>query len=217
MSGKYTEEITGRSIARYTEKYASQVSPLAQKLFAETSAHYEQSRMLSPLFQGALLSMLSKIIRPQCILEFGTFTGFSALCLAEGLGVDGKLVTLDNNPGITEIAQRYFDASRFGQQIQLILGDALLTLEKLDISPDLVYIDAAKNQYIQYYESVLPIMKSGGIILADNVLWKGLVVSEIRDNMTLDLHQFNKHVASDLRTENLILPIYDGVHLIRKC
>ena len=173
-------------------------------------------QMLSGRLQGRILSLLSKIISPKYILEIGTFTGYSALCLAEGLQNNGKLTTIEYDAEMKEIIEKYVAMSKCKNQIELIIGDALTEIPDLNQTFDLVFIDAHKPDYLNYYNMLIPKMKSGGIIIADNVLWSGKVINELSDKTAKAIDDFNKFVKNDNRVENIILPIRDGISLIRK-
>ncbi len=175
-------------------------------------------RMCSGHLQGRILSMFSKIIRPKNILELGTFTGYSALCLAEGLGKDGFLDTIEIDDELEDFIQDNFKKTPFFDKIKLHIGDALSIIPNLDKIYDLVFIDADKNHYLDYFETVLPKISTGGIIIADNTLWAEKVVKEIHpnDKQTQAIIHFNDIVKSDARVEKVILPIRDGLTIIRK-
>jgi len=176
-------------------------------------------RMLSGHLQGRLLSMLSKMIRPQKILELGTFTGYSALCLAEGLAEDAVLHTVECDDELEDIIRYNLHLSEFGNRVVLHIGDALEIIAKMDEKFDLVFIDADKREYLRYFEAVLPLVKSGGFLLIDNTLWEGKVLHEDvadNDDQTLAIINFNDKLARDHRVEKIILPFRDGLTLVRK-
>lgn len=176
-------------------------------------------RMLSGHWQGRLLSMLSKIIAPSCIVEIGTFTGYSALCLAEGLTENGVIHTIECNDELESIIRENIALCPIPYNIQLHIGNALHVLPALDLTCDLVFMDADKREYLQYYELVLPKLKSGGVIIVDNTLWDGKVVqSRITDNdkQTNAIKEFNQALALDTRIEKVMVPFRDGITLIRK-
>lgn len=196
----------------------SQVEPeLLAKLNKETHQKILQPRMLSGHFQGRVLSMLSKIIRPKSILEIGTYTGYATLCLAEGLVANGTLDTIDVNEELVDFQKKYFDASPYKNQIIQHLGNALDIIPTLPKKFDLVFIDADKENYIHYFNLVVPMMHSGGIILSDNVLWSGKVVEEVKpnDKSTNILVTYNKLLNEDDRVETVLLPIRDGLTVTR--
>jgi len=173
--------------------------------------------MLSGHIQGRLLSLLSKLVQPKYILEVGTYTGYSALCLAEGLQADGELHTLDVNEELVSIQQKYFQQSIFGKQIKAHLGNALEIIPKLDFHFDLAFIDADKPNYSNYFDLILPKMNKGGIILSDNVLWSGKVVEPLikSDKSTASILAYNKRLKEDSRVETIMLPIRDGLTVCR--
>lgn len=196
----------------------SQEEPkLLQDLTRETHLKVIQPRMLTGHFQGRVLSLLSKIINPTYILEIGTYTGYSALCLAEGLRKNGELHTIDVNAELEQIQRHFFNRSDYGKQIIQHVGNALDIIPKLDITFDLIFIDAEKKQYDKYLEKVLPKTKSGSIILSDNVLWSGKVVEPLdpKDKATKVLLDYNKKLSEHPLLETVLLPIRDGLTLSR--
>lgn len=196
----------------------SQPEPLLlAELSRETHLKVLRPRMITGHFQGRVLSLLSKIIYPKNILEIGTYTGYSALCLAEGLRKDGILHTIDVNEELTEMQRRYFDLSGYGSQIVQHTGDALDIIPQLDEVFDLVFIDAEKTSYNDYFELVLTKTKTGSVILSDNVLWSGKVLEKLEatDKATKSILDFNKKLATDTRVETVLLPIRDGITLSR--
>jgi caffeoyl-CoA O-methyltransferase len=200
----------------YCETFSTPASQLADEVERATHLHTLAPRMLSGKLQGALLSTLSRLKQPENILEIGTFTGYSALHLAEGLGKKGRLITIEVNEEIAELAASFFRKSAFADQIELIRGDAKLIIPNLDMEFDMVFIDADKESYMTYYEMVLPKCGSGALILADNVLWSCKVLDAKKDKKTSDIHDFNEMIQSDDRVTNLILPFRDGIQLIIK-
>lgn len=176
-----------------------------------------QPRMITGHFQGRVLSLLSKIIRPKNILEIGTYTGYSAICLAEGLPSEGVLHTIDVNEELHTIQRTYFDKSGFGTQIIQHVGDALNIIPAMDIIFDLVFIDAEKASYDAYFEAVLQKTRSGSVILSDNVLWSGKVIEPLqpKDKVTKILLDYNQKLKNDPRIETVLLPIRDGITLSR--
>ena len=196
----------------------SQKEPkLLQELTRETHLKVIQPRMLTGHFQGRVLSLLSKIIQPNYILEIGTYTGYSALCLAEGLRKDGELHTIDVNAELNTMQRTYFDKSPYGKQIIQYTGNCLDIIPNLDITFDLIFIDAEKKQYDHYLETVLPKTKSGSVILSDNVLWSGKVVEPIdpKDKATRVLLDYNKKLSEHRLLDTVLLPIRDGLTLSR--
>lgn len=202
----------------YVEKHTENESQLLAELNRQTHLKILQPRMLSGHFQGRLLSLLSHLVQPKRILEIGTYTGYSALCLAEGLTPDGKLITIDCNYELEEFTRSYFEkAGRFGQ-IDFRIGDALEIIPTLTETFDLVFIDADKTNYLNYYKLVLPLVRSGGMIVADNVLWSGKVLEpeKNKDADTQALLEFNAFVHQDDAVQEVLLPVRDGLMLIRK-
>lgn len=208
------------TLSEYIEQHSSPESAVLQQITRSTHLEVINPRMLSGHVQGRVLSMLSRMIRPKRILELGTFTGYSALCLAEGLQEDGKLVTLEHNDEMEAAIRRNFSLSPLGEKIELVIGDAkeVLTNFALDEHFDLVFIDADKKEYCDYLDLVLPLMREGGWILADNTLWDGHIIDPAydKDKQTLSLRAFNDKVAQDERLEKVILPLRDGLTIIRK-
>ncbi len=190
---------------------------LLTALTHETHLKVIQPRMITGHFQGRVLSMLSKIIGPTTILEIGTYTGYSAICLAEGLGKNGQLHTIDINEELYDIQRKYFDKSGFGNQITQYTGDAIELVPQLDIIFDLIFIDAEKKNYDAYFEAVLKKTKPGSVILSDNVLWSGKVVAPLKksDKATKALLDYNQKLQNDPRVETVLLPIRDGLTLSR--
>lgn len=200
----------------YVVEHTSKESELLYELHRETYMKVLQPRMLSGHFQGRVLSMLSKMIRPKRMLELGTYTGYSALCLAEGLTKDGMLHTIDKNEELEDFVQRFIDRSSFRNSIQQHIGNALKIIPRLDEEWDLVFIDADKENYVNYYELLMPKLKSGCYILADNILWSGKVIDETaQDKDTVLLREFNERITDDSRIENILLPIRDGIQIGR--
>ncbi len=203
---------------QYLEDHANPQSDLLHDLFVETYQTTTQPHMLSGHYQGRLLSMLSKIIRPKKILEIGTFTGYSTLCLAEGLQENGHITTIDVNDELYYLGKKYFDLSNYKNQIDYKIGSAIVEMDSIEKdSIDLIFIDADKHSYIDYYEKSIDLLTSGGVILIDNVLWYGKVFFENeQDPATTILRELNDRVTQDSRVESVILPIRDGITLIRK-
>jgi len=204
-------------IEQYAEAHTSPENNLLAKITRDTYLEVLQPRMLSGHLQGRVLSMLSKMIRPNAILEIGTYTGYSALCLAEGLTDDGALITIDKNIELYDRVNAYFSESEFASKIKMIHGNALHILPKLDQKWDLIFIDADKENYQKYYDMTFQNLNSGGYIIADNVLWSGKVIDpDENDADTLALRSFNKALVDDGRVEVLILPLRDGLTVLRK-
>lgn len=202
----------------YCLAHTSEESDLLYKINRETHLEVLHPRMLSGNFQGRFLSLLSKMIRPRRILELGTFTGYSALCLAEGLQKDGELITIDKNIELGKRIQNYFNESDYSQQIKLKIGNALDILDEIDLDFDLVFIDADKSNYLNYIKKLESKLKSGAVILADNVLWSGKVIEPLdpKDKDTKILLDFNAYVQNSPLFENLLLPVRDGLLMFRK-
>jgi predicted O-methyltransferase YrrM len=197
-------------------KYCEPESELLQRINRETHLKVLMPRMLSGHYQGRVLSMLSKMITPNRILEIGTFTGYATLCLAEGLAASGKLFTLDINVELEDMVRRNFADSPYNDQINYILGDATQTVNELDEVFDLVFIDADKKNNGTYYDLIFDRVRPGGLIIVDNVLWSGKVLNNQQDKDTRNISTFNDKVAVDDRVEKLILPVRDGLFIIRK-
>lgn len=192
---------------------------LLQQLNRETYQKILQPRMLSGHYQGRVLSMISKLISPKNILEIGTYTGYSALCLAEGMQLSGELHTIDINEELFDFQRKYFDKSGYGEQIFQHLGNALDIIPKLNKTFDLVFIDADKENYVNYFNVIIDIMTPGAIILSDNVLWSGKVLNtefKKEDTSTPALIEYNKLLKEDKRVETVMLPIRDGLTISRK-
>jgi caffeoyl-CoA O-methyltransferase len=198
----------------YCEKYSSQQDESLASLERETHLKALSPGMLSGHLQGNFLTMISQMIRPEYILEIGTYTGYSAICLAKGLNDGGKLITIDISMEYNYLVEKYIKSSGFEDRIQVFTGDAKTIIPELDDQIDLVFIDADKEAYISYYDMVKTKMKPGGIILADNVLWKGKVLDSTMDKKTKALHDFNEKIAADPDVYNLMLPLRDGINMI---
>ncbi len=201
----------------YVVNHSQPEPDLLQALNRETWQKVLAPRMLSGHFQGRVLSILSKLIQPKNILEIGTYTGYSALCLAEGMQTDGELHTIDTNEELYDLQRKYFDKSEYGSQIIQHIGYALEVIPNLDITFDLVFIDADKKNYPNYLEIILPKLKKGSVILSDNVLWSGKVLETISkdDNETKALVSYNKMLNEHPRLETVLLPIRDGLTISR--
>ena len=205
-------------IQHYSETHSRVESEILKKLNRETNAKILRPRMLSGHFQGALLEMLSLMIKPKQILEIGTYTGYSAICLAEGLAKDGVIHTIDNNAELEEISSKYFLEAGLSNSIKQYLGEAKEIIPKIDQNFDLVFIDADKENYLNYYHLVFEKLNKGGVIIADNVLWSGKVIQEIKknDKETQSIIEFNNFVQNDNRVVNVLLPIRDGLMVVCK-
>ncbi len=201
---------------RYLEDTASAEPEILKKLGKETFQKTTQPHMISGYLQGRLLSLISKMVSPEKILEIGTFTGYAALCLAEGLQKEGKLITLDVNEDLAYLPKKYFSESEFSSQIDFKLQNAKEFLRTSTETFDLIFIDADKENYAEYLQLVKPKMKSGSVLMIDNVLWYGKVLDEKGNKQTEQIKLVNKLVAEDADFENVILPLRDGIHLARK-
>lgn len=201
----------------YVVNHSQQEPKILQELTKETWQKVLNPRMLSGAFQGRVLSMISKLIRPKNILEIGTYTGYSTLCFAEGLSKDGKIITIDKNEELETLQNKYFEKSGYRSQIQQMVGDATKIIPTLNQQFDLVFIDADKSNYINYFHLIIDKMKPGGIILSDNVLWSGKVVEPLnpKDLDTKVLLEYNKLLNIDKRVETVLLPIRDGLTVSR--
>lgn len=202
-------------LERYAEQHSQQEPPLLAALTRETHLRILQPRMLSGHLQGRFLSLLSRLLAPTYIVEIGTFTGYATLCLAEGLMPSGRLHTIEANEEYEEIQDKYFGQSPYREQIIQHFAPALEVLPTLPDGIDMVFIDADKKNYLDYFEVVLPKMRPGGVILSDNVLWSGKVVEPVKDSdkHTQILMEYNKRLATDPRLETVLLPIRDGLTL----
>ncbi|QBA63483.1 O-methyltransferase [Muriicola soli] len=204
-------------LQQYLTDHSENEPEYLTELSRETHLKVLQPRMITGHYQGRVLSILSKIIRPERILEIGTYTGYSALCLAEGLPPKGELHTIDINEELEDIQRRYFEKSGYGKQIIQHVGNAIEIIPQLDMQFDLVFIDAEKKEYSRYLEVVLPKMRAGSILLSDNVLWSGKVIEALdpADKATEALLDYNKMLKEDQRIETVVLPIRDGLTLSR--
>ncbi len=205
-------------IESYALDHTEKESSLLSNLNRQTHLKVLQPRMLSGHLQGRILSFLSTAVKPKFVLEIGTYTGYSALCLAEGLDDNGKLITIDKNPELEPFASSYFNESSFKNQIEFINGDALEVIPTLRYKWDLVFIDADKENYINYFDLVVNNVNSGGWIIADNVLWSGKVLKEASSNdmETSIIQQFNEKVHLDDRVRNVLFPVRDGMMVMIK-
>lgn len=205
-------------IEEYCEAHTSPESDMMHRLYRETNLNVMNPRMLSGHLQGSFLTMISRMLRPRHILEIGTYTGYSALCLAEGLTPDGRLDTIEINEELEDMILKYFQQSPKRNQINLIIGNALQLIPSIDVSYDLVFLDAEKQDYLAYYQMILPKIRQGGILLVDNVLWNEKVVREVKekDKDTKAIMEFNDFVQKDPAVKNMMLPFRDGILLIEK-
>ncbi|HEY8402808.1 MAG TPA: O-methyltransferase [Cytophagaceae bacterium] len=210
-------ELLDKELQKYIEAHTEQEPEVLKRLSRETYAKVLMPRMLSGHLQGRLISMMSHMIAPMNILEIGTFTGYSAICFAEGLREGGKVYTIDINEELETMVRRFFKESGVEDKVEYIIGNALEVIPTLNKEFDLVFIDADKINYLNYYEMVLPIVRKGGFIIADNVLWSGKVVGEGKiDKDTRAMLEFNDFVNKDERVQNVLLPVRDGLMILRK-
>lgn len=202
---------------RYAEDYTSGESKMLAELRQHCYENYEDSMMLSGFFQGRVLAMFSKMVRPRVVLEIGTYLGYSALCLAEGLEKGGKVITLDIQEETNRVARSFVGRTEYKDSIEFHLGSAIDVIPTLPETFDLVFIDADKTNYCNYYNLVFDRVRSGGLIIADNVLWSGKVLAgEVGDENTTALRAFNAMVLADSRVSNVLFPIRDGLMVVRK-
>jgi predicted O-methyltransferase YrrM len=205
-------------IESYCELHTSKECELLYRLNRETHIKMLNPRMISGQLQGKFLSLISKMLKPEKILEIGTFTGYSALCLAEGLTANGELHTIEIDKEMETMVTKYFKISEHKQKMHLHIGNALDIIPLLNKNWDLVFIDGDKTEYLQYYEMILPWVNKGGYILVDNLLWNGKVIEKVaeKDIDTQSIIAFNDFVQNDIRVENILLPVRDGLMLIEK-
>ena len=207
-------------IQDYANRFTSLQNELLEELSQKTYSERADKNMLSGFYQGRALSMISQLLKPRRVLEIGTYMGFSALCLAEGLTEDGKIITLDMQPETHAVAKDFFARSDFANQIDALLGDATKIIPTLDETFDLVFIDADKPNYSNYFDLVFPKLRIGGLVVADNVLWSGTVLNVEKgtetDESCVALHEFNRKILADERVSNVLLTIRDGLMVIRK-
>lgn len=210
--------VSNSELEDYILKHTEPESELLNELYRQTNLKMIRPRMLSGHLQGRILSMISKMINPKNILEIGTFTGYSAICLSEGLTKNGKLVSIEIDDEFAEFALNYFKKANLEHKIELIVGDAIEIINVLDQKFDLVFIDGDKKQYTKYYNLALQKIEPGGYIIADNVLWSGKVIEPIEKNDfdTKAILDFNEKISSDNRVENVLFPVRDGLMVIRK-
>lgn len=205
-----------KHIEDYCEQYSTKESEVLKELNRETHANVLIPQMLSGHLQGRVLSMLSHMLQPKCILEIGTYTGYSAICFAEGLQNGGKLHTIDINDELEPMVKKVIDEASMGDRIQCYYGNAMEIIPTINETFDLVFIDADKVNYSNYFDLVIDKVRKGGVIIADNILWNGDVTKEKKDKRTQALHNYNAKINSDDRVENVILSIRDGLMLARK-
>jgi len=211
-------EFIDLQLAQYIEKHSSQESPILQKINRHTHAHVLKPRMLSGHVQGRILSMLSKMMNPQHILEIGTYTAYSAICLAEGLAEGGKLTTIDINEEQEDLVKGFLSEAGLSEKVEHIIGNALEIIPTLAQEFDIVFIDADKQNYLNYYQLVIDKVRPGGIIILDNILWSGKVIQEVKakDKDTQTILQVNQYIQEDPRVENVLLGVRDGLMIARK-
>ena len=206
------------NILNYSISKSEKESKLLNDLYRETYLKVLNPRMISGHYQGRILSLISKIISPKKILEIGTYTGYSAICLCEGMDEDGVLHTIDNNKELVEIQNKYFKKANLTNKIVQHSGDAKNIIPSIDEEFDIVFIDADKESYPEYYDLIINKVRSGGIIIADNILWSGKILEKVGkdDQATKSIIEFNNKIIEDDRVKNIILPIRDGLNIVRK-
>ncbi len=211
--------IVSQEIQGYAENYTSFESKILTELREKTFAERDDKSMLSGFYQGRLLAMFSKMIQPKRILEIGTYMGYSAMCLAEGLAENGEIITLDVNEEFNKTAKSFWAKSAHDDKIKSFVGNALEIIPTLDETFDLVFIDADKPNYLNYYNLVFPKLRIGGIIIADNILWSGKVLevgNGADEPNATSLHEFNQKIQADERVSNVLLAVRDGLMIVRK-
>ncbi len=204
------------NIQKYISDISQSESLILKELNRYTNSKVILPRMLSGHVQGRFLSMISKLVNPEIIVEVGTYTGYSCLCLAEGLKKNGKIITIEKDEEFASIAKKFFDRSKYREKISLLIKDATKAIENISEKIDLAFIDADKVNYSKYYNMLFPKVKIGGLIVADNVLWSGKVIEDVSDNETQSIKNFNSKVKNDERVENLIVGIRDGIMVCQK-
>lgn len=210
-------KIVFEEIENYIESHSSEEPPLLKALRRQTHLEVLYPRMISGPYQGRLLSMVSQLLQPRNVLEIGTFTGYSCICLAEGLAPGGKITSLELILEREDFIRYWLDKAGISDQVELVFGNAYDTIPNLAGEYDLIFLDANKAAYLDYYQMVFPLLKPGGVILADNVLWDGKILyDQYQDKETNGIRAFNEFVAQDKRVSKVLLPIRDGLYLIRK-
>ncbi|HMQ04486.1 MAG TPA: O-methyltransferase [Pyrinomonadaceae bacterium] len=204
------------ALTDYAESFTSGESEVLRELREHCYANYSDSSMLSGFYQGRLLSILSRMVRPMAVLEIGTYLGYSTICLAEGLAEGGRVVSLDVNEQTNAVAQSFINRTEYADRIQLRLGEAAFIIPHMQGPFDLVFIDADKPNYSNYYNLVFDKVRHGGFIIADNVLWSGKVLDQEKDEDTKALHDYNRMVFADDRVSNVLLPVRDGLMVVCK-
>ena len=212
-------DFVDKNIEKYVEALSDKESPLLKEINEYTFRNIHQPRMLSGHLQGRILSFISQIKKPKNILEIGTYTGYSALCLAEGLSNDGKLVTIDKDKSLDSIVGDFFSRSKYANQIDRKIGEALNLIPEIKLKFDLVFIDADKKNYKNYFNQVFDMLNVGGVIIVDNVLWNGKVTDlekNHNDKITVYMNEFNEYIKKNKKVSKLILPVRDGLTIIIK-
>ena len=212
-------DFVDKNIEKYVEALSDKESPLLKEINEYTSKNVHQPNMLSGHLQGRILSFISKVKNPKYILEIGTYTGYSALCLAEGLKDDGKLITIDRDKSLYEKVNDFFRRSDYATKIEQKIGEALKVIPEIDLTFDLVFIDADKKNYKNYFDNVIDKLSLGGVIIVDYVLWKGKVTDlskNQKDKIAVYMNDFNDYIKKNKKISKLILPVRDGLTLILK-
>ena len=212
-------DFVDKNIEKYVEALSDKESPLLKEINEYTFRNIHQPRMLSGHLQGRILSFISQIKKPKNILEIGTYTGYSALCLAEGLSTDGKLITIDKDKSLSSIVSDFFSRSKYANQIDRKIGEALNLIPEIKLKFDLVFIDADKKNYKNYFNQVFDMLNVGGVIIVDNVLWNGKVTDldkNHNDKITVYMNEFNEYIKNNKKVSKLILPVRDGLTIIIK-
>ena len=212
-------DFVDKNIEKYVEALSDKESPLLKEINEYTFRNIHQPRMLSGHLQGRILSFISQIKKPKNILEIGTYTGYSALCLAEGLSTDGKLITIDKDKSLDSIVGDFFSRSKYANQIDRKIGEALNLIPEIKLKFDLVFIDADKKNYKNYFNQVFDMLNVGGVIIVDNVLWNGKVTDlekNHNDKITVYMNEFNEYIKKNKKVSKLILPVRDGLTIIIK-
>jgi len=215
---EFDQGIMKPGIEKYATDHTSEELPVLAKLSRATHLRTHQPQMLSGHLQGAFLQLISRMVKPAAILEIGTFTGYSAICLAQGLPENGTLITIDCNPEMEDFTRPYFEESGLSKKIKLITGDATEIIENLQGPFDMVFIDADKENYLNYFKQIYPKVSPGGYILADNTLWYGHVIEPNAgsDRETAAIVNFNTYVQHHEGVDNVLLPLRDGIMIVRK-
>lgn len=208
--------LVSSDIEKYIEQFSSVEDSVLAELSRETYLKMQMPQMVSGNLQGQFLEMISRLVQPKRILEIGTFTGYSAICLAKGLGKDGLLYTIDINEELEPMVSKYVAKANLTEKIKLLVGNAKKVIPGLNETFDLVFIDADKINYSLYYDLAFDKVRKGGYIIADNVLWSGKVVEDKKDKDTLAIHQYNQKVSADSRVRNFILSLRDGLNIAQK-